>query len=962
MTRRFFILFLVLLLSTQSLFAQSGRGRPKPEEKPVSPPKPTTTPATTKPTTSTPTAPGKVAPGGGLVDQAQSGLTTRYVFKNGLTVIISEEHSTPLVTLMAYVKAGTVDEPETARGVARVAGEAVLRGTSSRSGDAWARQMSLAGATFQTEVDATATKFFASSPIESLNSMIELSADALAHPAFSNEALAKSVKAVQRNTAALGEDAPSYSAARWLSVAYPQNLLGRSEATAEQLTALKREAVEQFHAIRYTPQNTIICLTGDLIGPVVLRTLQQHFGGWSGAAGTSKLTETEQTALRYLEERGATTASWIHLGYSVPTVSADEFVAWDVVRAVLGLGRGARLVQSLRDTRGIVSDIRAELITKRNMNAFLIGLRVLPESIDRAEALTIEIVERLRRERISDGELQRAKSLLEKDFITHQETNEGRAQLLAEVETTLGFKAWSSYQAKLRQVTAEQVRAIAAKYLITPKLTVYEYQSPTAPPRTFTPEKYAETVGLLVPASTQIEIPADAVTDAKATPVIKHGTVRETQQDVGKFIVMSQPEPVKDYSTLRGPRAFVRVDPTRPLLVVGLFFQGGRSIEEESNNGITELMVRSMLRGTTKQPGDTLAAEMEQLGGELRVVNDMDYFGLELEILSRNSEEGLRRLVDILENPSFDKEAVKRERERLLADQLANRDAGSDQAIELARRSLFAQHTYAFPRFGTAAGVSKLTEADLQKWLERTVKRQYPLAVIVGDTEGSALVARVLANGFTRNDVDKSIKVRAATPASQPTEMIGTSARPVSYLTWLWTAPEGRDSASPEWRVIAEVLSTRLAQATEPTAGGSYFESCFAPHLQYSELWITAGGTSSDESRLKNSLETTVKSLERQPVSAEEWQGASRRAATHAAQDIESFSGRMRGYATTVFLGIPSAFIDQNVDLILRSGRDGAQSTVQAFSRSTPGRGVVRGTPVPAASTSSTPKPTTQQP
>ncbi|HNC43783.1 MAG TPA: hypothetical protein PLU80_06445, partial [Acidobacteriota bacterium] len=121
------VLLSLLLLLVSVSFGQSGRGRPQPPQ-----PKPpvSTKPTPTPPTGTTPSADGKIAPGGQLSDISQVGLTNRYVFRNGLTVILSEDHSTPIVSVLAFVKAGTTDEPETARGVARVTGEVLLRGTT----------------------------------------------------------------------------------------------------------------------------------------------------------------------------------------------------------------------------------------------------------------------------------------------------------------------------------------------------------------------------------------------------------------------------------------------------------------------------------------------------------------------------------------------------------------------------------------------------------------------------------------------------------------------------------------------------------------------------------------------------------------------------------------------------------------------------------------------------------------
>src|SRR5215211_6520241 len=101
------VLALILSLFNNTL-AQSGRGRT-----PTQPPKPTP-----KPTVANPTVLG--IPDGGKLAKPQDldGVTMRSVLKNGLTVLVREKHSAPLVTINIRVKAGILTEPDDSAGIA----------------------------------------------------------------------------------------------------------------------------------------------------------------------------------------------------------------------------------------------------------------------------------------------------------------------------------------------------------------------------------------------------------------------------------------------------------------------------------------------------------------------------------------------------------------------------------------------------------------------------------------------------------------------------------------------------------------------------------------------------------------------------------------------------------------------------------------------------------------------------
>jgi zinc protease len=94
------------------------------------------------------------------------------------------------------------------------------------------------------------------------------------------------------------------------------------------------------------------------------------------------------------------------------------------------------------------------------------------------------------------------------------------------------------------------------------------------------------------------------------------------------------------------------------------------------------------VKSTTTRKFDLIAHELESYGGKIQVVNEPDFFGFTLDVLSRNAENAVKLLLDVIENPFFDKTEVARERDAVIADQARLRDDGRQYSIELMWDSL----------------------------------------------------------------------------------------------------------------------------------------------------------------------------------------------------------------------------------------------------------------------------------
>ena len=801
------LIIIIQLFAAPVSFAQSGRGtQPPPKPQP-------------KPQSVIPTTVLNAPDGGKLMRQDIDGATTRYLMKNGLTILIRERHATPLVAMNVTVKVGTLNETDEQAGLAQLVQRLMLKGTTTRALGVIEREVASLGGALKAESSYDQTYFNLIAPAESLSGMAALLSDIVINPAFDVNEIKATANKLLRESQRPAESAAAYALDRMFAAAFTAHRLKRGLSVNESfLNNVTREQVVAFWQTHYQPQNLVITLVGDVFALKAVGELQLTFGNLNKPAPpaatpkpvtaaapgrkpvmvaptlppappanplVNSLDEPAQDKLRYGNARADISQTLVTLGYRVPTLTRTteglkEQAVLEVMTAILGLGRGARLAQMLPERSGLATESAAQVLALPGAGMLALQLRGEPGRIDRIEADAFREIEKFKRELVSEGEMSRAKVMLEKRYFDGLTRMEDEAVSLGRYYARLGdYAPLDSLVERTRAVTAQDIQQAAAKYLTLSNVTVHEYEPINAQPRTFTAEKFAELAITFAPSLGQT-INASELKPAVTLRTFKQGEERGSVTEGRNILISEGPLPIKDFSVLRGARAFVREDRSLPKLTIGVFFQGGRLVEESANNGITELMLRAMLRSTAARKGDLIALELESYGGDIQLVNEPDFFGFTLDVLSRNAEPAVKLLLDIAENPFFDKPELAREREAVLAEQFKQRDNLPARAVELLWASLYpGEHPYGLPRLGSPASLQAVTVEKLEAWYAKSIKRQFPLVMLVGDTDGSSLVSRIFSDGFKRpGELDKVIKVNLPQLTAPPQEQ--AEARPRS--------------------------------------------------------------------------------------------------------------------------------------------------------------------------------------
>ncbi|HWQ34009.1 MAG TPA: pitrilysin family protein [Blastocatellia bacterium] len=982
-----FLVALVIctLTSAPVINAQSGRGRrnnppppPKPAEKqPPNPYKPTVL---------------NVPEGGQIKKRDGDNITSRFELRNGLTIIIRERPSTGLAAMTTYVKTGFLDEPDENAGLSNLMAHLLLRGTATRPAATMAAELQKLGGTFSADAAYDRISFEATVPAESLGKLLEIEADLLQNPNLDPEEIRREAQFVIQALRTRQDDAMAYAMERMYATAFTAHRIRRGSAGSEDfLKNVTREQVQAFYQNHFQPKNTVLVLDGDLITAQVIGRIQQLYGnfGWPEkaaaptpsaptrataqnsqpqAAQTSQpqsaqaqpasgLEEPPQDKLRYGNERADISHTIVTIGYHAPALSKTaeglkEQAAMEVLSAVLGLGRGSRLVQALRERKGVekeailATDISTQYLPLPGVGIFSVQLRVDPDRIDRAEAEYFREIERFRRELLSEGELQRARSMLELRHIKAVTADSDEAGWLAHYQAQYGdYRLTDSYVSRIRAVTAKDVQEAAAKYLTLGNTTLHEYEPRNAQARTFTPEKFAELISVFASSLAQPVRPEE-VKPAVALRKVAQGPERGAGDD--NVTVAEVPLPIKDFSVFRGPRAYVREDHSRRKLTVGIFFQGGRLIEDQTSSGTTEMMLRCLLKSTTTRKADLIAHEMESYGGEIQIVNEPDFFGYTLDVLSRNSENAVRLLLDILENPFFDKGEIAREQNALLAQQVQQRDDSPQRALELLQASLYPNHPYGLPRYGLPAVIKSMSEEKLENWHNRTIKRQYPLVVLVGDTDGSALVASIFTEGFKRSssNLDQTLKV-SLPGAATPQEMIEQRSRRMTTQDIGFRTPDGKSNDHYALAILQSLASGPGGKLTVEVRDKQMLADRVTlsdqPQLASGLLFVSVATLPENEQRARDALRAELEKLAAAP-SDEDFERGRNAAIGAYAVALQAAPVRLLEYARAIIFGRKPSDVETQPDLIRAVKKDDLKRVAETVIKpAQSGRGVVRG-------------------
>jgi zinc protease len=225
----------------------------------------------------------------------------------------------------------------------------------------------------------------------------------------------------------------------------------------------------------YSPGNAIIVLVGDFKKEAVLPLIEQAFGPIPSVPLPDQQRDLEQPQLgerRVIVRREAQLASVVK-AYHAPNLKDPDAYVLEVIEALLSAGESSRLSRVLvRDKQlALSADANNQMISK-DPNLFTVSAEVMPsKTVDQVERALDGEIEALKQRLVDARELEKAKNQLESSFVFSQDSLFYQGMLLANYEIVSSWRDVDRYIPSVRAVSAEDVRRVASKYLVTSNCT-----------------------------------------------------------------------------------------------------------------------------------------------------------------------------------------------------------------------------------------------------------------------------------------------------------------------------------------------------------------------------------------------------------------------------------------------------------------------------------------------------------
>ena len=406
-----------------------------------------------------------------------------YQLDNGLKLIVKEDHRAPVVVSQVWYKVGASYEYDGITGVSHVLEHMMFKGTDAHPPGEFSRIISANGGSENAFTSRDYTAYFQRLEHSRLPVSFELEADRMRNLHLQDVEFQKEIKVVMEERRLRTEDKPT-------ALTYEQfNATAFTSSSARiptigwmnDLENMQLDDLQVWYERWYAPNNAIVVVAGDVEPDAVLRLAKQYFGPLKPekVVPPKPRIEPPQQGKRSITVRAPAEVPYLIMGYKVPvlkTAQEDwEPYALEVLAGILDGGDSARLTSELVRGSQIATSAGAgySLYDRQDRLFLLDGTPAAAHGIEALQQALQQQVQRLKDEPVKADELARVKSRVVADAVYEQDSIFYQAMKVGQLEAIgLDWRLADEYVERINAVTAEQLLAVAGKYLVDKYLTV----------------------------------------------------------------------------------------------------------------------------------------------------------------------------------------------------------------------------------------------------------------------------------------------------------------------------------------------------------------------------------------------------------------------------------------------------------------------------------------------------------
>ncbi len=414
-----------------------------------------------------------------------AGQVHEYRLDNGLKLVVKEDHRAPVVVSQIWYRVGAAYETDGITGISHVLEHMMFKGTDAHAPGEFSRIISENGGRETAFTSKDYTAYFQRLEKSRLPVSFELEADRMRNLHLLDEEFQKEIKVVMEERRLRTDDKPTsltyeqFVATAHTTSSYRNPTIG----WMDDLENLELADLQDWYQRWYAPNNAILVVVGDVEPEAVHALAKKHFGPLQPEkiVQPKPRIEPAQRGRRAVTVAVPAEVPYTIMGYKVPVLKTAELdwepYALEVLAGILDGGDSARLsIELVRGSRIATSAGAGYDPYSRQADLFLLsGTPSDKHTTAQLQQALLEQVKRLQDSPVDKDELERIKTRVVASAVYEQDSIFYQAMKIGQLETVgLDWRIADEYVDRIKAITAEQVQAVAKKYLVDRSLTVAE--------------------------------------------------------------------------------------------------------------------------------------------------------------------------------------------------------------------------------------------------------------------------------------------------------------------------------------------------------------------------------------------------------------------------------------------------------------------------------------------------------
>ncbi|MCX8092888.1 MAG: insulinase family protein, partial [Candidatus Goldbacteria bacterium] len=755
-----------------------------------------------------------------------------------------------------------------------------------------------------------ATNYVIVVPSENIEKVIEIQFDALTASVFDETEINKE-REVIIDELKRGQDNPDIFIMQKLfnmsfDAYYKDPIIGYEE----NLRKYNRNSIVDFFKKYYIPDNMVIVISGDVNPEKIIKVIKNTFGTLPGRK-TSEIfyssKKDKNISFKYNTFSGEIESRYLMIGFPIPDILSDDTPAIEILARLMGGFESSRLYQKLKEEKEFVDNIDMDIFTGKFGGILIISGIIREGKYTDVLGEIFKEIEKIKKYGVTQEELNRVKS----DILREKEKElmkvENDAFNLGFFEILSDYKEYYKYYDRLRRVLETDILNVASKYLDSDAASIVLYY-PKKKEKEFKNYKEPEKIKSLIMPSTEKK-------EMKKTEV--------------QLIEMKN-----------GMKLIHKKQTNTNIVAAKFLFPGGVIYEGSFYNGlykgITNLMIETMMKGTKKRSAKDIAKRIDELGAVFIPGVSKEYFSWSMEVMNTNFENLIELFSDIIFNPSFEIEEIRKEKEDIINKLSRLKDRPEEYAFKLFNEEFFEWHPYGYYPLGTTYSVKVIPARFLKEWHDKFFVPDNLIVSVVGNVDID-YVKDILEKYL--NKWEKSQKIKINLPVkisySQKTKREKIE-KNQSHIIIGFKGPKTNSDDYFTFRVLDTILSggmdSRLFYEIRDKKNLCYnIFSTFDRFIENGAFKIYAATSPENEEKLEEEIFNVLKDLVKNKVTTKEIKAAKNYINGMYKFGFQDYMAQADSYCMYEFWGLGYKQVDKFLDRINAVKKDDIERIIDKY-------------------------------